>query len=78
MSEIGAEIAEANARLIATAPDLLAMLQECADDLEAEIQARADGELPRRIDRDMATVHRARDVIAKALGVPPNASWAAQ
>jgi hypothetical protein len=60
--------AHANARLIAAAPDLLALLKECADDLEAEIQARASGELPRRIARDMDTVVRARAAIAKAGG----------
>lgn len=57
-----------NARLIANAPELLAALRECTDDLEAEIKAREAGELPRRIARDMATVLRAREVISKAIG----------
>lgn len=38
-------------------------LKECADDLEAEINARAAGELPRRIARDMAAVQRARTAL---------------
>lgn len=35
-------------------------LKECSSDLEAEILARAPGELPRRIERDMETVLRAK------------------
>lgn len=58
----------ANARLIAAAPDLLVALKECADDLEVEIRARAVGELPRRIERDLETVTKARAAIAKATG----------
>ena len=46
----------------------LTMLKECADELEAEIQGRAIGELPRRIKRDMETVERARNVLALAKG----------
>lgn len=38
-------------------------LRECADDLENEIKARADNELPRRIARDMETVIRARQAL---------------
>ena len=38
-------------------------LGECADDLESEIKARADNELPRRISRDMETVTRARQAL---------------
>ena len=38
-------------------------LRECADDLESEIKARADNELPRRIARDMETVTRARQAL---------------
>jgi hypothetical protein len=52
------------------AEDLLAVLKDCADDLEVEIRARAIGELPRRIERDLAIVRRARAVIAMAEGEP--------
>lgn len=38
-------------------------VRECADDLEAEIQARAPGELARRIERDMAPVRKARALL---------------
>ena len=41
-------------------------LRECADDLEAEIKARASGELPRRIARDLDTVERARAALGDA------------
>jgi len=58
---------EANAHLIAAAPDLLEALIVCTEDLESEIRARAPGELPRRIERDMETVRHAQAVIAKAL-----------
>lgn len=65
---------KANARLCAAAPELYAALMECADDLEAEIEARyppAIREYPgekRRYDRDIAVVHRARAALAKARG----------
>ncbi len=39
-------------------------LEECANDLEAEISARASGELPRRIARDLETVTRARAALS--------------
>lgn len=65
--------AAANGELIAAATELLEALQECAAALEAEIQARAMGELARRVERDMETVRRARAAIEKALGMPPNA-----
>lgn len=48
--------------------ELLQALEECAGDLESEIKARASGELPRRIERDMEAVTRARAAIAKAKG----------
>ena len=67
---------EANTRLIAAAPDLLAALVECADDLHAEINARCCDMLSsgvvaneRRYERDMQPVVTARAVIAKATGV---------
>ena len=59
---------EANARLIAAAPDLLEALQECAADLEAEIEARRGAVLERTMERDLATVRKARAAIAKATG----------
>lgn len=52
--------------LFAAAPDLLEALRECADELEAEIEARRGGELPRRIERDLETVRKARAAITKA------------
>lgn len=36
------------------------LLKECSDDLSAEIHARAPGELPRRIKRDLEIVELAR------------------
>jgi hypothetical protein len=38
-------------------------LRECSDDLAAEISARASGELPRRIERDLSPVRRARELL---------------
>jgi len=64
----------ANARLIASAPDLLAALEECASDLEAEIEARYPAETrkypseKRRYQRDMEPVRAARAAIDKARG----------
>jgi hypothetical protein len=40
-------------------------LRECADDLEAEVNARASGELPRRIERDLEPVRKARVLLAQ-------------
>lgn len=40
-----------------------ALVKELADDLEAEIQARAGNDLPRRIERDMEPVRRARTAL---------------
>ena len=37
-------------------------LRECADDLESEVNARSD--LPRRIERDLEPVRRARELLA--------------
>jgi hypothetical protein len=37
-------------------------LRECADDLEAEVKAR--GDLPRRVERDLEPVRRARELLA--------------
>jgi hypothetical protein len=39
---------------------LRTLLKECADDLETEIEARRSGELPRRIERDLEPVRKAR------------------
>ena len=43
-------------------------LREAADDLEAEIKARAEGDLPRRVERDLEPVFRARATLAKYRG----------
>ncbi|HEY1878474.1 MAG TPA: hypothetical protein VGG68_00930 [Caulobacteraceae bacterium] len=47
-----------------TRRDAIAALIECADDLETEIEARRNRELPRRIERDLGVVKRARGAIA--------------
>ena len=43
--------------------ELEAALREVADDLEAEIKARAGGDLPRRVERDLEPVFRARALL---------------
>ena len=64
---------EANTRLIAAAPELLAALESCVDELEAEVKAKYADTLPagyptirRAYDSDMETVIVARAAIAKA------------
>lgn len=62
---------DANARLIAAAPDLLTALRECADDLEIEVEHRYAGvkdhpAMTPKYERDMAPVVCARAAIAKA------------
>jgi Ser/Thr protein kinase RdoA (MazF antagonist) len=42
------------------------LLRECADDLEEEIQARSANDLPRRIERDMEPVKKARALLKEA------------
>ena len=42
---------------------LEAALREVADDLEAEIKARAGDDLPRRVERDLEPVFRARALL---------------
>lgn len=63
--------AEANARLMAAAPDLYEALQECADSLADDLKAQYAGKLAypserRRYERDMAPVNKARAALAKA------------
>lgn len=43
--------------------ELEAALREVADDLEAEIKARAGGDLPRRVERDLEPVSKARALL---------------
>lgn len=43
-------------------------LEEVTDALEAEVKARAGGELPRRIARDLEPVVRARSLLSEAKG----------
>ena len=47
-----------------------ALLAECADDLEAEIMSRRAFTLPRRLERDLALLRKARDAISNALSTP--------
>ena len=59
--------------LAVAASDLLEALQECADDLEAQVedQYKHTKDYPsmrRRYDRDIAPVIKARTAIAKAKG----------
>jgi len=44
--------------------EAVALIRELADSLEAEITARAEIELPRRVERDMEPVRRAREILA--------------
>jgi hypothetical protein len=64
--------ADANAKLIAAAPDLLAALIKCADNLAAEIEARASivqhPAMLHQYELDMIPVKAARAAIAKATG----------
>lgn len=55
-------------RLRAEVEALRECLRECADDLAAEVSARASGQLPRRIERDMEPVRRARKLLAAQRG----------
>jgi len=48
--------------------ELVEALRQVTDDLEAEIEGRRDGELPRRIERDLDIVRKARALLAKATG----------
>jgi hypothetical protein len=42
------------------------LLRECADALEAEVLGRSANDLPRRIERDMEPVKKARALIKEA------------
>lgn len=44
---------------------LVGMLKQVTDDLEAEIEGRSSGELPRRIERDLSVVRDARELIGE-------------
>lgn len=57
------EAAQALTTQAARIAELEGALRDCADDLEAEIKARAVGELPRRIARDLEPVLRARTAL---------------
>jgi hypothetical protein len=66
---IRAEAAEAsNALLVRRVEELTAMVTELADDLESEIVARSPNELPRRIERDLEPVRRARALLKTGEG----------
>jgi hypothetical protein len=76
--ELGEKIQKANARLIAAAPDLLAMLKTVTAELEAEVKDTynycTDGSgklhpaLVRRYERDMLSVRNAQALIAAIEG----------
>lgn len=63
---------ESNTRLIAAAPELLAALKECADELEEWVAHHYGDDvhpaLERKVYRDMEPVRIARAAIAKAEG----------
>jgi hypothetical protein len=64
---------EANARLIAAAPEMAEVLEELASDLEAEINARYAyrDRYPteqKAWERDLEPVHRARALLARIKG----------
>jgi len=59
-----ADLVAAVVRLRAENEALASCLRECADDLAEEINARAAGELARRIDRDLAPVREANRLLA--------------
>lgn len=58
----------ADAHLCSAAPEMLAALQECAADLEAELKDRwgDDPRVAHKLERDMAPVRAARAAITKA------------
>lgn len=64
LGEMTADISEA-ADLIT---ELVDALWECADDLEAEIEAKRGSVLERTTERDLASVRKARAALAKAGG----------
>lgn len=43
---------------------LASCLRECSDDLESEVEARRGGDVPRRIERDLEPVRKAREILA--------------
>jgi hypothetical protein len=57
-----ADALEAQSTLLA---EMAEGLRECAVDLEAEVMAREDCELPRRISRDLEPVERARSLLSR-------------
>lgn len=58
----------ANGSLIAAAPELYAMFEELLGELVPVIEQRAIGEIPRRTQRDMETIHRGIALLGKARG----------
>jgi len=52
--------------LEARVAELEAALREVAGDLEAEIKARAGNDLPRRVERDLEPVWKARALLKEA------------
>jgi hypothetical protein len=62
--ELRAEAEAELDRLRAECESLTECLRECADDLESEVKARASGDLPRRIERDLEPARRARELLA--------------
>jgi len=61
-----AESADREEILEARVKELEAALREVAGDLEAEIKARAEGDLPRRVERDLEPVWKARALLKES------------
>ncbi|KXS55169.1 MAG: hypothetical protein AWU57_424 [Marinobacter sp. T13-3] len=62
--ELRQQLQQAEARVAELEP----IVEELANDLESEVEARRPGELDRRIDRDLVIVKEARDALSRSNG----------